>query len=72
MNTLASARLDRTPPAVVTMLAYTSRLLLTETSSAPAHRETAHPARAALARRATAVTITLKKIEGYMNYGIND
>ena len=72
MNHLASARLDRTPPAVLTMLAYTSRLMLTETSSAITGRVSALTASVHPAHRAAAVTITVRKIEGFMSYGIND
>lgn len=72
MNSIYQPMLSPMPPAVFAMLAYTSRLLLTETSTATAKRDASNSTLDNLAHRATAITITIKSVEGYAHYGIND
>jgi len=45
---------------------------LTETSTTPVQADSAKSTTDELARRATAITITIKSVEGYAHYGIND
>jgi hypothetical protein len=54
------------------MLSYSAKLLLTETSTATVKRDSSNSNLDHLARRATAMTITIKSVEGYAHYGIND
>jgi hypothetical protein len=72
MNALSQPTHRPTPPAVFAMLAYTSKRLLTETSTAAVKRDSSGPALEKLAHRATAITVTFKSVAGYTHYGIND
>jgi|GEM_PF-3189294 len=72
MNILSQSLPNSMPPAVFAMLSYTSQLLLTETSAATAKRDSAHTTSDHLVPRAAAITITVKRGEGYAHYGIND
>ena len=72
MNSLSQQIHDPTPPAVFAMLSYSAKLLLTETSTATVKRDSSNSNLDHLARRATAMTITIKRVEGYAHYGIND
>jgi hypothetical protein len=59
-------------PAAFAMLCYSAKLLLTETSTAAVNRDASNPTLDNLDHRATAITLTLKTVEGYAHYGIND
>jgi len=62
-------------PALLTMplaLIFTSRLLLTEISSATRDAFSSGLGTETLTIRATMVTQTLKEIRGYNHYGINE
>jgi len=72
MNSLSLLSHRPPPPAVFAMLSHSSRLLLAETSNATVKRDSSNSTLDNLAHRATAITITLKRVEGYANYGIND
>ena len=70
MNPISQPIPNSTPPAVFTMLSYSAKLRLTETSTAAVKRDSSHSTLDDLACRATVITI--KSIEGYDHYGIND
>lgn len=72
MNSISQPRHNPTPPAVFAMLSYSAKLLLTETSTATVKRDSSNSNLDHLARRANAMTITIKSVEGYAHYGIND
>jgi len=72
MNSLSQPMHSPTPPAVFAMLSYSSKLLLTETSGATVKRDASNPTLDNLAHRAIVITFTLKTVEGYIHYGIND
>jgi hypothetical protein len=72
MNSLSQPMHSPTTPAVFAMLSYSAKLLLTETSTATVQRDLSNSTLDNLARRATAMTITIKSVEGYAHYGIND
>jgi len=57
-----------TPPAVIAMLSYSSRLLLTETSSATVNPGSSNSTLDDLPNSSIAMTSG----EGYSHYGIND
>jgi len=68
MNSISQPMHSPMPPAVIAMLAYSSRLMLTETSSASVDLESSDPASGDLTDPATAIT----SVKGYSHYGIND
>ena len=68
MNSIYQPMHSSTPPAVFTMLSYTSKLLLTETSTATVNLDSSNSTLDNLADRATAIT----SVEGYAHYGLND
>lgn len=72
MNSISQTMHSPTPPAVFAMLTYSAKLLLTETSTAAVKRDSSNSSLDNLARRATAITITLETDEGYDHYGLND
>jgi hypothetical protein len=72
MNAIPQPLHHPTPPAVFAMLSYSVKLLLTETSTATVKRDASHSTLDNLGHRATAITTTLKTVEGYVHYGIND
>jgi len=72
MNSISQPMHNPTPPAVFAMLSYSSKLLLTETSTATVKQDSSHSTLDNLAHRATTITTTLKSVESYTHYGIND
>ena len=72
MNSISPPIHSPPPPAVYAMLSYSAKLLLTETSSANDKRDASNSTLEDLARRATAITITIQSVEGYAHFGIND
>jgi len=72
MNSLSQPSHSLPSPVAFAMLSYSAKLLLTETSTTPVQADSAKSTTDELARRATAITITIKSVEGYAHYGIND
>ena len=72
MNLHSQAVSGPTPPAVFAMLSYSSKLLLTETSTATDKQDSSTSTLDNLSHRATTITLTLKTVVGYAHYGIND
>ena len=72
MTSIILPTLGPTPPAMPLALVYSSRLLLTEKSSATAYEISLVVRTEALTIRASMVTATLKGIRGYRHVGIND
>jgi len=72
MTSIAQQIHRPTPPADFLMLSYSSKLLLAESASATVERDASDSTLDDLAFRAIAITTTLKTVEGYIHYGIND
>jgi hypothetical protein len=72
MNSISPSIQDPTTPAVFAMLSYSTKFLLAETSVATVKPNPANSTLDDLAHRSNAITLTLKTVEGYIDYGIND
>ena len=72
MNFISQQISPPPPPAVFLMLSYSCKLLLTETSTATVKRDSSNSTLDNLAHYAAAITIAIKRVEGYDHYGIND
>lgn len=70
MNSISQTIKPPTPPAVFAMLSYSTKFLLAETSTAKP--DLSKSILDDLSRRSNAITLTLKTVEGYIDYGIND
>jgi hypothetical protein len=72
MNAISQQIHSPTPPAAFALLTYSAKLLLTESSSATVNRDSSNLTVDNLDHRATPMTITIKSVESYAHYGIND